>query len=235
MQRFGLLGYPIAHSLSPSLFKAGYDGRYDYELVEQADFDTAWRIFLKRYQAVNVTAPFKELAFEKAKIRSRECELIGAANILVQTPKGVSAWNSDCTGVAALLRKAFGGDHCLDGRNCLVVGAGGAGLTAGAAGGIAAAAAAPQGVHHPDGQEDRHGGQHRHAGQAQDLAQQPLAPGVPILLILHRDILSLRQSGDAGQKAGAIHPAEFSQLFIVTETAGKVKSFAAFRESMGIS
>ena len=71
MQRFGLLGYPIAHSLSPSLFKAGYDGRYDYELVEQADFDTAWRIFLKRYQAVNVTAPFKELAFEKAKIRSR--------------------------------------------------------------------------------------------------------------------------------------------------------------------
>ena len=130
MQRFGLLGYPIAHSLSPSLFKAGYDGRYDYELVEQADFDTAWRIFLKRYQAVNVTAPFKELAFEKAKIRSRECELIGAANILVQTPKGVSAWNSDCTGVAALLRKAFGGDHFLDGRSCLVVGAGGAGKAA---------------------------------------------------------------------------------------------------------
>ena len=99
----------------------------------------------------------------------------------------------------------------------------------------AAAAAAPQGVHHPDGQEDRHGSQHRHAGQAQDLAQQPLAPGVPILLILHRDILSLRQSGDAGRKAGAIHPAEFSQLFIVTESMGKVKSFAAFRESMGIS
>ena len=118
MQRFGLLGYPIAHSLSPSLFKAGYDGRYDYELVEQEDFDTAWRIFLKRYQAVNVTAPFKEQAFEKAKIRSRECELIGAANILVQTPKGVSAWNSDCTGVAALLRKVFGGDHFLDGRSC---------------------------------------------------------------------------------------------------------------------
>ena len=130
MQRFGLLGYPVAHSLSPALFKAGYDSRYAYDLVEQEDFDTAWRIFLKRYQAVNVTAPFKELAFEKARIRSRECELIGAANILVQTPKGVSAWNSDCTGVAALLRKAFSGERLLEGLHCLVVGAGGAGKAA---------------------------------------------------------------------------------------------------------
>ena len=49
MQRFGPLGSPIATSLSPSLFKAGYDGRHDYELVEQEDFDTALRILLKRY------------------------------------------------------------------------------------------------------------------------------------------------------------------------------------------
>ncbi|MGN0190673.1 MAG: shikimate dehydrogenase family protein [Candidatus Cryptobacteroides sp.] len=130
MQRFGLLGYPIAHSLSPALFEAGYDGRYAYDLVEQEDFDIAWRTFLRRYQAVNVTAPFKEMAFGKAKLRSRECELIGAANILVQTPKGVSAWNSDCTGVAALLRKAFGGERFLEGLRTLVVGAGGAGKAA---------------------------------------------------------------------------------------------------------
>ena len=31
MDKFGLIGYPIAHSLSPRLFSAAYGGRYAYE------------------------------------------------------------------------------------------------------------------------------------------------------------------------------------------------------------
>ena len=104
MQRFGLLGYPIAHSLSPSLFKAGYDGRYDYELVEQEDFDTAWRIFLKRYQAVNVTAPFKELAAAMDLLPSDEVSLTGATNLVVKTPLGLEAYNSDYRAVLRIIR-----------------------------------------------------------------------------------------------------------------------------------
>lgn len=141
MARFALIGNPVSHSISPRLFAAGYDGRYPYELVETEDFDAAWRVFLRSYDAVNVTAPFKETAFEKAKIRSREAELCGAANILVKTSKGVSAWNSDCTGVAAMLRRLYdgnvtfagGGNPCNSaccGRTALVVGAGGAGKAA---------------------------------------------------------------------------------------------------------
>ena len=100
MKRFGLIGHPIAHSLSPALFKAGYEGRYQYELIEGADFEESYRRFLKEdYTGINVTAPFKELAFAKADILSPECETIGATNLLVKTPEGVKAYNSDYLGV----------------------------------------------------------------------------------------------------------------------------------------
>ena len=58
MKRFGLIGYPIAHSLSPALFKAAYGGKYAYDLIEEADFEKAYDRFLQDYHAVNVTAPF---------------------------------------------------------------------------------------------------------------------------------------------------------------------------------
>ena len=97
--KFGLIGHPIAHSLSPALFKAGYEGRYPYELIEGADFEESYRRFLDGYDGINVTAPFKELAFAKADILSPECESVGATNLLVKTPLGVKAFNSDFLGV----------------------------------------------------------------------------------------------------------------------------------------
>ena len=54
--RFGLIGHPIAHSLSPALFKAGYDGRYPYELIETADFEEAYARFLEGYDGINAVS-----------------------------------------------------------------------------------------------------------------------------------------------------------------------------------
>ena len=129
MSRFGLIGFPIAHSLSPRLFKAAYGGRFRYDLLEYEDFDTAFRLFMKSYDAVNITAPFKEAAFDKAKLRSHESELIGAANILVKTTRGLSCFNSDCTAVRTLLEN-FNSSKGGRLRNVLVVGCGGAGKAA---------------------------------------------------------------------------------------------------------
>lgn len=129
MSRFGLIGFPIAHSLSPRLFKAAYGGRFRYDLLEYEDFDTAFRLFMKSYDAVNITAPFKEFAFDKAKLRSHESELIGAANILVKTTRGLSCFNSDCTAVRTLLEN-FNSSKGGRLRNVLVVGCGGAGKAA---------------------------------------------------------------------------------------------------------
>ncbi len=105
MKRFGLIGHPIAHSLSPALFKAGYDGRYPYELIETSDFEDAYGRFLQEYDGINVTAPFKELAFRKADILSEECQRIGATNLLIKTPEGIKAYNSDFLGVRLWLEE----------------------------------------------------------------------------------------------------------------------------------
>ena len=103
--KFGLIGHPIGHSLSPALFKAGYDGRYPYELIETPDFEEAYQRFLEGYDGINVTAPFKELAIRKADILSEECRLIGATNLLVKTPEGIKAYNSDYLGVRLWLKQ----------------------------------------------------------------------------------------------------------------------------------
>ena len=131
MSRFGLRGFPIAHSLSPRLFKAAYGGHFLYDLLEHEDFDTAFRLLMKSYDAVNITAPFKEAAFDKAKLRSHESELIGAANILVKSTRGLSCFNSDCAAVRTLLEN-FNANATGSGRlrNVLVVGCGGAGKAA---------------------------------------------------------------------------------------------------------
>ena len=99
MKRFGLIGNPIEHSLSPALFRAGYGNKFSYDLIEGADFETSYRKFLDCYDGINVTAPFKELAFAKADIRSSECQKIGATNLLVKTAEGIKAYNSDYSGI----------------------------------------------------------------------------------------------------------------------------------------
>ena len=72
MNKFGLIGYPVAHSQSPGLFSAAYGGRYPYELIETPDFEKAWECFVNGYRAVNVTAPFKADAFYAADWHSPE-------------------------------------------------------------------------------------------------------------------------------------------------------------------
>ena len=130
--RFGLIGHPIAHSLSPALFKAGYEGRYPYELIEGEDFEESYRKFLEEYDGINVTAPFKELAFAKADILSPECESVGVTNLLVKTPQGVKAFNSDFLGVRMWLEEVAA-EVLTEKISVLIVGLGGAGKAAAAA------------------------------------------------------------------------------------------------------
>ena len=130
MKKFGLIGRPIAHSLSPALFKAAYDGKYAYDLIEGGDFETSYRRFIEEYDAINVTAPFKEAAFAKADILSEECASTGATNLLVKTPEGIKAYNSDFLGVRMWLSEVT---EDLKGVKILIVGLGGAGKAAAAA------------------------------------------------------------------------------------------------------
>ena len=130
MKKFGLIGHPITHSLSPALFNAAFGGEFTYDLIEEEDFEKAFERFINEYDAINVTAPFKELAFRKAD-NEKQCEAIGAANILRkdECDHFVTAYNSDIEGVTGAFKEA-GADAWTDGKNALVVGCGGAAMAA---------------------------------------------------------------------------------------------------------
>ena len=87
MEKFGLIGHPIAHSESPAVFAAAYGGRWPYDLIEGEDFELSWKRFLDGYRAINITAPFKELAFRKlleCGVVDESVRSIGAVNIAVK-------------------------------------------------------------------------------------------------------------------------------------------------------
>ena len=107
MDKFGLIGNPIATSKSPTLFNVGYNGKYEYDLIEGGDFNDSWERFLKEYKGINVTAPFKEEAFQKADCYTSYCSKIGASNLAVKTPDGILADNSDFTGIICCIAEAY--------------------------------------------------------------------------------------------------------------------------------
>lgn len=126
--RFGLIGSPITHSLSPELFKAAYSGKYIYDLIVEDDFDKAFATFMSSYDAVNVTQPFKDKALQKADGCADYVRRIGAANILLKDGDEIIAHNSDYTGVKMILQDHFEieSEQTSEKIKALVIGCGGA-------------------------------------------------------------------------------------------------------------
>jgi len=123
--KFGLIGHPIDHSQSPALFREFCGGKYEYELIQGEDFEVSWKRFLSDCQAINITAPFKELAAARADIQAPEVMATGAANICVKTENGILALNSDCLAVKRILS-----ENGISSGTALVIGFGGAGKAA---------------------------------------------------------------------------------------------------------
>lgn len=128
--RFGIIGDPVDHSLSPSLFKAAYGGKYPYDLIQGNVFATSWQRFLDDYDGINITAPFKENACRSVDILSPGALCTGAVNLAVKTPRGIEGHNTDIYGVIGSVRDVLGGAGYPSVPKALVIGCGGAGRAA---------------------------------------------------------------------------------------------------------
>lgn len=122
--KYGLIGYPISHSKSPELFRAAYTDHPElsYDLIEEDDFEKAYRRFLQEYDAVNVTAPFKGDAFRKVEVADTIARELFAVNILKKKDGKIYGYNSDFWALQRLLRPYVGTPR----PNVLVIGCGGA-------------------------------------------------------------------------------------------------------------
>lgn len=119
--KLGIIGNPVTHSQSPRLFAELCPGRGTYDLIEEPDFEKAYARFLSDYDAVNVTMPFKELAYYKCRPGSDAVRTIKAVNILKKEGDKVMGYNSDYLGVKSILENVP-----ARGMRLLVVGCGGA-------------------------------------------------------------------------------------------------------------
>ena len=123
--KYGLIGYPIAHSKSPELFRAAYPDNPEmtYDLIEEDDFERAYRRFEKDYEAVNVTAPFKGDAFRKVDIADTIARELYAVNILKKKDGKIYGYNSDFWALKKMLAP-----YAQPGKwtKVLVIGCGGA-------------------------------------------------------------------------------------------------------------
>lgn len=132
MPKLAVIGYPVGHSRSPAMHSAalaalGLDGEWGYGAIEVApeQFEELVRALpAEGFAGANVTVPHKLLALGLADSASVRALEIGAANTLVFGPDGIHADNTDAGGLVASLPES------PQGREALVLGAGGAGMAA---------------------------------------------------------------------------------------------------------
>lgn len=130
MDRYAVIGNPVAHSLSPAIharFAAQCGERIEYVALA-APLD-GFRACVERFfgeggRGANVTLPFKVQAFELASEASPRAREAGAANFLAPREGRIHCDNTDGAGLVADLRDNLG--VTLRGARILIVGAGGA-------------------------------------------------------------------------------------------------------------
>ena len=133
-QVFGVLGDPVAHSLSPLIHNeafraAGLNAVYIPFRVARADLTTTLKDFDRiPVRGYSVTIPHKEAVVALAQHRDPAVVETQAANTLVRKDDGLHAYNTDFTGVLETMRACLKGDEemsPLHDKAVLVLGAGG--------------------------------------------------------------------------------------------------------------
>lgn len=128
----GVMGHPVAHSLSPRLHnywiaQAGLDAVYIPLAVSPEEVREAFRLLPKMgFRGWNVTVPHKETAFQQVDIRSESAIATGAVNtVYVQEDGSLRGDNTDIYGFISNL-KSQAGDLSPYRARALIIGAGGA-------------------------------------------------------------------------------------------------------------
>lgn len=129
MNKFGLMGYPLGHSISPAIHKAGFNSLgidASYELLETDPEDLVDRVkFFKHnhYSGFNVTIPLKLPISLFLQEVDRTADIAGAVNTVKIDDKVIfKGYNTDVLG----FKKAIPSDIVLTGKRAAILGTGGA-------------------------------------------------------------------------------------------------------------
>ena len=121
----GLLGRKLGHSYSPQIH--AYLGDYPYTLFEQEPEDV--EDFLKNgdFTAINVTIPYKKTVMPYCTL-TETANYMGSVNTVIRQPDGsLLGHNTDYFGFTSMVERS---GLQPKGKKCLVLGSGGASVTA---------------------------------------------------------------------------------------------------------
>src|SRR2546430_7699683 len=124
-----IFGDPVEHSMSPAMHNAAYealglDRAYVAFHVTAEHLATAIAaIPALQIAGVNLTVPHKEAAVTLIAHLSREAQILGAINCVINRDGELSGDNTDARGLETDLRES---GLKLEGRTVVIVGAGGA-------------------------------------------------------------------------------------------------------------
>ena len=127
-KKFGIIGNPIKHSLSPVLHnywfnKYGLDASYSIIEADEKDLkNVIKRIRDKELVGINVTLPFKQKIINHTDQIINDAELTGSVNTILLEGEKIIGENTDVFGLQAAYLKEI--DNC-GGKDALVIGAGG--------------------------------------------------------------------------------------------------------------
>lgn len=126
--RCGLIGEKLSHSFSPQIHSMLAD--YSYELFEMPESEVGKFVRSNAFDAINVTIPYKKTVIPYLDEISDEAKRIGSVNTVTHLQGGrLRGDNTDYVGFSYLLKKA---QIDVRGKKVLILGTGGASLTANA-------------------------------------------------------------------------------------------------------
>jgi shikimate dehydrogenase len=129
MKKLGVIGYPLAHTLSPAIHssaiaKLGLDLTYSAIETSPEQLGTFMdRLREPDWLGVNVTVPHKQAVISHIQELADDARLIGAVNTIVNDAGRLEGYNTDAAGFVADLEDKLGK---VDGKRVAVLGAGGA-------------------------------------------------------------------------------------------------------------
>jgi len=123
---YGVVGYPIRHSLSPAMHNAGFSAHGKnalYLAFQTRDLEGCVRgIRALGIRGVSVTIPYKSAVVPLLDEVDGLAKRIGAVNTVVNDHGRLLGYNTDAVGALTALEEKIE----LSGKTCLLIGAGGA-------------------------------------------------------------------------------------------------------------
>ncbi len=123
--RFGLIGKTLKHSLSPQIHSHFYSENYSLIELEENQVETFLQS--KKFNAINVTIPYKETVIPFLNRIDDAAKKIGSVNTIKKEKDGsLSGYNTDYFGFLYLLKS---NDIRVEGKKAIVLGSGGSSKT----------------------------------------------------------------------------------------------------------